>query len=159
MSCDYLILIVAGAVVLVPAADKPERYQDLINSLLLAQLAANKQLEKTPDIGWYDVYMEFLDKYWLRYFRARVDLSVTQGDSASVVDWVVAPEFGEAVEQRVVANAVMRRLAALPDSEPALGLLRGYMQKSASDASRDHSDVSRTVRLLAVVANSPLSMA
>lgn len=158
MNCKYSVLIVAGAVVLIPPADKPERYQDLINSLLLAQLAANKQLEKTPDIGWYDVYMEFLDKYWLRYFRARVDLSVTQGDSASVVDWVVAPEFGEAVEQRVVANAVMRRLAALPDSEPALGLLRGYMQKSASDASRDHSDVSRTVRLLAVVANSPMSM-
>lgn len=94
MNCKYSVLIVAGAVVLIPPADKPERYQDLINSLLLAQLAANKKLEKDPGIGWYDVYMEFLDKYWLRHFRARLDLSVAQGNSVSVVDWVVAPEFG-----------------------------------------------------------------
>lgn len=108
MNCKYSVLIVAGAVVLIPPADKPERYQDLINSLLLAQLAANKKLEKNPGIGWYDVYMEFLDKYWLRHFRARLDLSVAQGNSVSIVDWVVAPEFEDAVEQCGVANAVMR---------------------------------------------------
>ncbi|WP_240795623.1 MULTISPECIES: hypothetical protein [Pseudomonas] len=158
MNCKYSVLIVAGAVVLIPPADKPERYQDLINSLLLAQLAANKKLEKDPGIGWYDVYMEFLDKYWLRHFRARLDLSVAQGNSVSVVDWVVAPEFGGAVEQCDVANAVMRRLAALSASEPALELLRGYMQKGASDASTDQSDVSRIIRLLVVVAHSPMSM-
>jgi hypothetical protein len=158
MNCTYSVLIVAGAVVLVPAADKPQRYQDLINSLLLAQLAANKKLEKTPGIAWYDVYMEFLDKYWLRHSRARLDLSVAQGNSVSVIDWMVAPEYEDAWEQRVVASAVMRRLAALSASEPAVGLLRGYMQKSASDVARDPSDVSRTVRLLAVVANSPTSM-
>ncbi|MEN5046369.1 hypothetical protein [Pseudomonas koreensis] len=158
MNCKYSVLIVAGALVLIPPADKPERYQDLINSLLLAQLAANKKLEKNPGIGWYDVYMEFLDKYWLRHFRARLDLSVAQGNSVSIVDWVVAPEFEDAVEQCGVANAVMRRLAALSSSEPAIGLLRGYMQKSASDESTDQSDVAMTVRLLAVEAHSPMSM-
>ncbi|WP_420652487.1 hypothetical protein, partial [Mesorhizobium japonicum] len=52
----------------------------------------------------------------------------------------------------------MRRLAALSASEPALELLRGYMQKGASDASTDQSDVSRIIRLLVGVAHSPMSM-
>lgn len=72
MSCEYSVLIVGACVVIIPAADGAAHYKDLVDSVLLAQLIANKKLEKAPDVDWYNAYVEFLDDYWLRRDRKSV---------------------------------------------------------------------------------------
>jgi hypothetical protein len=150
MSCVYSVLVVGTAIVLVPAADQSAAYTDLTNSILLAQLAANKKIEKAPDIDWYDAYVEFLDNYWLRHARARQEWPVAQESSECLGDWVITAMFKDAVDKTGAAAATLHRLTCLSGTEPALGLLRGHMQRASAGELRD-------VRLLVVVAYTPTS--
>jgi hypothetical protein len=158
MSLEYSVLIVGAAVVLVPSVDEPSRYKDLIDSVLLAQLAANKKIEKTPDVDWYNAYVEFLDDYWLRHSRTRQEWPVAQDSVESVGDWIIASMFKDAVDKGGATAATLQRLARLSGNEPAMGLLRGHMQKISTDESGDVLAPAMAVRLLVVVAYTPTSV-
>lgn len=158
MSGEYSVMIVGAAIVLIPSVDDSSVYQDLIDSMLLAQLAANKKKEKTPEIDWYNVYVEFLDKYWLRYSRARQDMSAAQLNTETVGDWVIATMFKDAVEARHPAAMTLQHLATLSGTEPAMVLLRRHMQKVSPVEPGDRLESTKAVRLLVVVAYTPASV-
>jgi hypothetical protein len=151
MNCEYSVLVVGTGVVLFPVAEAPSLYNDLINSVLLAQLAADKKIEKTPDTVWYNDYMGFLDKYWLRHSRVRQEWSIAPDNVESVGDWFIAAISKDPVKQRTAAAATLQQLTRLTGSEPALELLRRQMQRVSAYGSRD-------VRLLVVVAHTPTSV-
>jgi hypothetical protein len=159
MSCEYSVLIVGACVVIIPAADGVTQYKDLVDSVLLAQLIANKKIEKAPDIDWYNAYVEFLDDYWLRRTRARQEWPVAQDSVESVSDWVIAAISKDAVDKGGATAATMQRLARLSGNEPAMGLLRGHMQKISTDESGDVLAPAKAVRLLVVIAQTPTSVA
>ncbi|WP_025111768.1 hypothetical protein [Pseudomonas sp. H1h] len=158
MNCEYSVLIVGVAVVVIPSADDSKHYKDLINSMLLAQLAANKKIEKTPSVNWYDVYVGFLDNYWLRHSRARQDLFIAHDNIESVADWTVAALFKGTAADKSAAALVLRRLTLLSGTEPALVLLRQHVQKVSPPEPDETLASARAVRLLVAVANSPTSV-
>jgi len=158
VSGEYSVLIIGAAVVLLPKAHEPARYKDLIESMLLAQLAANKKLEKTADIDWYNAYMELLDNYWLRHSRARRDWTVGKEISGSVGDWVVAAMCSEAVDNGGAVSLALQQLTGLSGTEPAMDLLRRHMQKISPAQSADGAACAKAVRLLVAVANTPTSV-
>ena len=158
MSDEYSLLVVGAGVLLVPAAHELSRYSDLIDSLLLAQLVANKKIEKEPHIDWYNAYVEFLDDYWLRYSRARQEWPVAQDSVECVGDWVISSMFKDAVNKRGAAAATLQRLTRLSGTEPAMGVLRGHMQKISTGEPGDVLSPAMAVRLLVVVAYTPTSI-
>lgn len=159
MSYEYSVLIVGACVVIIPAADGAAQYTDLVNSVLLAQLIANKKIEKAPEIDWYNTYVEFLDDYWLRRTRGRQDWSIAQDSVESVSDWLIAAISQDAVDKGSTTAATLQRLARLSGNEPAMGLLRGHMQKISTDESGDVLAPAKAVRLLVVIAQTPRSVA
>jgi hypothetical protein len=159
MSFEYSVLIVGACVVIIPAADGATQYKDLVDSVLLAQLIANKKIEKAPDVDWYNAYVEFLDDYWLRHTRARQEWPVAQDSVESVSDWVIAAISQDAVDKGSATAATLQRLARLSGNEPAMGLLRGHMQKISTDESGDVLAPAKAVRLLVVIAQTPTSVA
>ncbi|KJZ64985.1 hypothetical protein [Pseudomonas fluorescens] len=158
MSCEYSVLIVGACVVIIPAADGATQYKDLVDSVLLAQLIANKKIEKAPDIDWYNAYVEFLDDYWLRHSRARQEWPVAQDSVECVGDWVIASLFKDAVNKRGAAAATLQRLTRLSGTEPAIELLRGHMQRISTGEPGDVLSPAMAVRLLVVVAYTPTSV-
>lgn len=159
MSCEYSVLIVGACVVIIPAAEGATQYKDLVDSVLLAQLIANKKIEKAPDIDWYNAYVEFLDDYWLRHTRARQEWPVAQDSVESVSEWAIAALSQDAVDKGSATAATLQRLARLSGNEPAMGLLRGHMQKISTDESGDVLAPAKAVRLLVVIAQTPTSVA
>jgi hypothetical protein len=159
MNYEYSVLIVGACVVIVPAAEGATHYKDLVDSVLLAQLIANKKIEKAPDIDWYNAYVEFLDDYWLRRTRARQEWPVAQDSVESVSDWVIAAISQDAVGKGSATAAILQRLARLSGNEPAMGLLRGHMQKISTDEAGDVLAPAKAVRLLVVIAQTPTSVA
>jgi hypothetical protein len=159
MNDEYSVLIVGGAVVLVPVTEELAPYDDLIECLLLAQLAANKKIEKTAEIDWYGAYVQLLDNYWLRHSRARRQWSIEKDNVESLGDWVLTAMFSDAVDNSGAASVALRRLAGLSGTEPAMGLLRRHIQKSIlASESGDGLASATSVRLLVVVANTPTSL-
>lgn len=157
MSCECSVLIVGACVVIIPAADGATQYKDLIDSVLLAQLIANKKIEKAPEIDWYNAYVEFLDDYWLRRTRARLEWPVAQDSVESVSDWVIAAISKDTVDKGGATAATLQRLARLSGNEPAMGLLRGHMQKISTDESGVLAPA-KAMRLLVVIAQTPTSL-
>lgn len=158
MSGEYSVLIVGAAIVLVPSVDEPTRYKDLIDSVLLAQLAANKKIEKAADLDWYNAYVEFLDDYWLRHSRTRQEWPVARDGVESVGDWIIASMFKNAEDKRGAAAATLQRLTRLSGAEPAMGLLRGHMQKISTGEPGGVLAPAMAVRLLVIVAYTPTSI-
>ena len=118
MSFEYSVLIVGACIVIIPAADGATQYKDLVDSVLLAQLIANKKIEKAPDVDWYNAYVEFLDDYWLRHTRARQEWPIAQDSVESVSDWVIAAISQDAVDKGSATAATLQRLARLSGNEP-----------------------------------------
>ena len=158
MNYEYSVLIVGACVVIVPAVEGATHYKDLVDSVLLAQLIANKKIEKAPDVDWYNAYVEFLDNYWLRHTRARQEWPIAQDRVESVSDWVIAATSQNAVNKGGATAAILQRLARLPGNEPAMDLLRGHMQKISTDESGDVLAPAKSVRLLVVIAQTPTSL-
>jgi hypothetical protein len=148
MDTAYTAIVVGTAILLVPETEEMLAYDNVINSVLYAQLVANKSVEKQPGSQWYECYTEVLDNFWVRQTRAREDRNVLSGNMESVIDWVVDC-IGKADPDRVPAIAAMLdQCANLPAEHPAIHLLRTHMQK-ISDAT------AMPVQLLVIVAHSP----
>ncbi|MFP0194846.1 hypothetical protein ACKJSM_06680 [Pseudomonas sp. PHC1] len=155
MKLDYSVLIVGACVMLLPAADDADSYSDLVNSVLLAQLAASKKVEKSQGTDWYDAYIQLMDDYWLRYARARQDWSVNEGDVESVSEWISGAIAKGDSQNASAALATLQRLAQLSGAEPVMALLRAHVQRNMSLPGEAHAPAG-PVRLLAIIASTPM---
>ncbi|MBP5957439.1 hypothetical protein ICA16_17335 [Pseudomonas anatoliensis] len=155
---EYLTMVVGNSIVLVPEVDGAAAYDDLINSILLAQLVANKKIEKTPEIVWYDACMEVLDAYWLRQKKSNQTWEFSYNAEGLVPDVFTAMLTYGALGDAHTTAAVLARVARLPDKEPALQLLRSHMQPLVEPKPTAVPEPLMDVRLLVIVAKSPNSI-
>ena len=155
---EYLTMVVGNSIVAVPEVEGAAAYDDLINSILLAQLVANKKIEKKPEVIWYDAYMEVLDAYWLRPQKANQTWGFRHNAEELVPNAFTAMLTHGALGNAHTIAAVLARIAKLPDEEPALQLLRSHMQASVEPARAKVSAAATSVRLLVIDAKSPTSI-
>ncbi|MHC8346143.1 hypothetical protein [Pseudomonas sp. RT6P73] len=158
MSGDYSVVIVGNAIVIVPASDGLAAHDDLVNSLFLAQLVANKQVEKESATDWYNAYVAVLDDFWLRHTKAREERLITQHCGESAIDRVAAAMAKGASDEGRVVAATLARVANVPGTEPAMSLLRSHVQKAYVDESTELTAPAKVVRLLVILARTPTSM-
>lgn len=158
MGNDYLVSVVGAAVVIVPESEGWVAHDDVINSVLLAQLVANKEVEKNPEINWYDAYVKVLDGFWLRPTKAREERLITEHCGESVVEWVVAAMAKGAPDEGRAVGATLARVASVSGTEPAMSLLRSSMQKTSADESTEVPVPARIMRLLLILARTPTSV-
>ncbi|MCP1441875.1 hypothetical protein J3D54_001007 [Pseudomonas sp. GGS8] len=158
MSCDYSVAVVGAAIVIVPVSDGLAGHDDLVNSVFLAQLVANKQVEKDPTADWYNVYVNVLDDFWLRQIKAREERLITEHSGESAIDWVAAAMAKGAPGEGRVAAATLARVASVSGTEPAMNLLRSHMQKASADESTEVTAPPKVVRLLVILARTPTSV-
>lgn len=159
MDKDYSVFVNAAAIVLVPATVGRTEVDDLMNSVLLAQLVADKRLQRTPTADWYGTYRDVLSTIWVASAKERQDLLPKKDSTGSPLEWMQAIPLDERADQQQQIVAVLERVAALAGSLPAMGILRKHAQThDEPDATQDPS-ASRAVRLLVIVAQSPVSMA
>lgn len=157
MDYKFSVLVVGGALVVIPGADENAVGTDMINSLLLAQLVANKEVEKNPQRNWYDAYLQVLDDFWLRYSKAQQKWRITGDRAESAVDWIVAAMGNGEMSAGQVIAAALKQIAGVSGAEPAIGLLRKRLQQ-AVDVQQDDTESSfRNARLLVILAQSPTS--
>ncbi|MHC8331085.1 hypothetical protein [Pseudomonas sp. LB3P25] len=157
MSCDYSVSVVGGAIVIVPESDGLAAHDDLVNSVFLAQLVANKKVEKDPKADWYNAYVEVLDDFWLRQSKAREEWLITENSGESAIEWVTAAMAKGASGEGQAAAAILARVASVSGTEPAMSLLRSYVQKTSADESNEVPAPPKAVRLLVILARTPTS--
>lgn len=88
MTDDCLILVVGASILVLPETDQMEVYDDLIDSTLLAQLVANKRIEKFPGVNWYDAYVGVLDDFWLRHQKSSQTWKVSDEAEETSLDFL-----------------------------------------------------------------------
>ncbi|MHC8291698.1 hypothetical protein [Pseudomonas sp. LB3P58] len=157
MSRDYSVSVVGGAIVIVPGSDGQAAHDDLVNSVLLAQLVANKKIEKNPKADWYNAYVEVLDDFWLRQTKAREERLITENSVESAIEWVAAAMSKGASGEGQAAAAILARVASVSGTEPAMSLLRSHVQKTSVDESTEVPAPPNVVRLLVILARTPTS--
>ncbi|WP_460086393.1 hypothetical protein [Pseudomonas sp. H1_B04] len=159
MDKEYSVFVNAAAIVLAPCALRRTEVDDLMNSVLLAQLVADKSLLRAPAVDWYATYLEVLSVAWISAAKRRKDLQPQKEDTHSPLEWVAAIPLDDQVDQQQRIMAVMERIAALPGSLPAMGIVRKHVQKQYEPDAAQSPSSSSPVRLLVIVAQSPVSMA
>ncbi|WP_250964100.1 hypothetical protein [Pseudomonas sp. CG7] len=112
MDKEYSVFVNAAAVVLVPSSAGQTGADDLMNSLLLAQLVANKSLQRLPIADWYGAYMDVLNVAWVSGTKRRKDLWPKKEDSNSPLKWVAAFPLDDRPDQQQQIMAVLARVAA-----------------------------------------------
>ncbi|MFS2096048.1 hypothetical protein ACCC96_23875 [Pseudomonas sp. Pseusp11] len=157
MRCDYSVLIVGAAVLIVPESEDLTAYDDVVNTVLYAQLAANKKTELEPGVSWYDTYMKVLDGIWMWRGKAREDLSLPPESVESAVQWVAAAMSKVGADEGHVTAEVLSQIVNESDINPAANLLRSHMQKVSEEQSTEVSAPAMDVRLLVIVAPTPTS--
>lgn len=158
MTDDCLILVVGASILVLPETDQMEVYDDLIDSTLLAQLVANKRIEKFPGVNWYDAYVGVLDDFWLRHQKSSQTWKVSDEAEETSLDFFTAALSQGALGQTRTMTNVLARMAKMSGEEPAIQLLRSYMTVSDAGQSITAPASSMDVRLLVTCANSPSSI-
>ncbi|MHC8392596.1 hypothetical protein ACYZT8_02840 [Pseudomonas sp. LB3P93] len=158
MNCDYSVVVVGGAIVIVPVSDGLAAHDDLVNSVFLAQLVANKQVEKDSAADWYNAYVAVLDDFWLRHTKVREEKLITRHSGESAIDWVTAAMATGASDDGRVAAAILARVVNVSGTEPAMSLLCSHMQKACVDESTEVTAPPKVMRLLVILARTPTSM-
>nr|BFE91773.1 hypothetical protein GCM10020185_23090 [Pseudomonas brassicacearum subsp. brassicacearum] len=108
-----------------------------MNSVLLAQLVADKSLLRAPAVDWYATYLEVLSVAWISAAKkAKGSAAAKKEDTHSPLEWVAAIPLDDQVDQQQRIMAVMERIAALPGSLPAMGIVRKHVQKNNTSLTR-----------------------
>ncbi|MFW9268658.1 hypothetical protein ACLK1G_15870 [Pseudomonas sp. NR3] len=158
MDEEYSVFVNAAAVVLVPSSAREAGADDLMNSLLLAQLVANKSLQRLPIADWYGAYMDVLNVAWVSGTKRRKDLWPKKEDVNSPLKWAAAFPLDDRPDQQQQIMAVLARVAALSGTLPAMGILRKHAQKQSEADPTLLPPSSKPVRLLVIVAQSAVSI-
>ena len=156
MARQCTLIAVGNAVVAVSKVEGREMYGDLINSILLAQLVANKKIKNKTADQWYDAYVSVLDDFWIRNLKFRLDLSLGSNPDASPLEWVVAAMQGSGAQDQAFDN-FLRYAARMPRSVPALNVLCDNAQEYSGEEDVSPRPPLKSVRLLAILAQNPTS--
>ncbi|MCP1474233.1 hypothetical protein ABIA54_001680 [Pseudomonas sp. EB276 TE3739] len=158
MADNWLILVVGASILVLPETDELEVYDDLVDSTLLAQLVANKKVEKSPGLNWYDAYVGVLDDFWLRQQKSSQTWTVSNETEETSLDFfTTALTRGALGHTRTMTN-VLARMAKMAGEEPAIQLLRNCMTIAETGQAITAPASSMDVRLLVTCANSPSSI-
>lgn len=156
MDRDHSVLVVGAAILIVPSAIKVTAYNDVLNTLLYAQLAANKRVKSSPGTRWYDTYIEVLGGIWMWSAKARDDFDIPSDSAESAVQWAVsAMSRLEADNENLTAN-VLSQMVNETQLNPAIRLLHRHMQQVSEDQPTQTPPL-MDVRLLVIVAPTPSS--
>jgi hypothetical protein len=157
MSREWSVYVNGAAIVLLPLSLTRSATNDLMNSVLLAQLVANKRVEASYTSGWYEAYVSVLDDFWLRNVKIWQDFQLDEDNPASPLEWASALLVrGNEVEARAVS--ALESVAQLPGSSPGMSVFRKHVQKVVDGDQTEIASQSNSVRLLVIVAHDNTSM-
>jgi hypothetical protein len=159
MDDECLVLIVGACVVIIPDGERLEVYSDLVNSILLAQLVANKKREKSLSPDWYGTYVSVLDDFWLRHQKSKQTWQVSNPGSQSALEFFNTALSNDAMSETRIMGAVLQRMAQIPGDELGIQRLRSFMKISATAESDSMPPPLAKVHLLVIVANAADSIA
>jgi len=158
MKSDCSVFVVGGAILIIPESEGRAVYDDVINTVLYAQLAANKRVESEPALNWYDAYMKVLDGIWVWSGKVREDRVLPPPSVQSAVQWAVEALSRVREDDGWISADVLSRIVNESDSNPAIDLLRSHMQKLSGEQSTEVQVPLNDVRLLVIVAPTPTSI-
>ncbi|MFU2329254.1 hypothetical protein [Pseudomonas sp. NFX98] len=158
MSKECSVFVNGAAIVLVSTGYGGAKEKDLMNSILFAQLVANKRVIKNSATNWSTEYLGVLGDFWVRNFKVRHDISLEKNQLAAPVEWAaMAMANSDEGEVRALAES-LEWIARLPCSSPELNMLRSKAQPaSVGDEMLDPASL-KAVRLLVILAQNPPSM-
>ncbi|MBC3385957.1 hypothetical protein [Pseudomonas sp. SWRI179] len=131
MGEHYSVFVNAGAVILMPQDMLEQERLDVLNSVLFAQLVADKRNPNFSQMqAWYETYREVLSSAWLQREVAWKSLAVGDASTFKLTDWVGAPLAGHLDSAtRDDVCRVLNRVAQLPVTSPAIDVLREHVRK------------------------------
>lgn len=154
MNEAYSASVSAGAVVLFPEGIPGQQQEDVLYSVLLAQLVANKRFSKVADpSGWHDTYLEVLKDSWLRARDEWDSFSPEKHSQFTILEWV-RNALKKCLPDQLVSEAAcaVTNVAQLPGTVPAIQLLREHIQVSIVSEMENPSDAPvYRLRLLIIV--------
>ena len=154
MEEQYSVFVNAGAIVLLSRALEEQEQQDVLHSLLLAQLVANKKYPGfTLGDGWYETCQGVLKDSWLQRAVAWDSFGVDADSKRAMLKWVES-QPQEPSDCMTIANVVgvINDIARLPCTHPAVECLREKTLRHRIAELPDGSEVAETnVRLQIIV--------
>ncbi|MFW9079408.1 hypothetical protein ACOI9X_09035 [Pseudomonas sp. P2757] len=155
MKNDFFLMAVGSALLIVSRAHKVQAYDDLVSSILLAQLVANKKVEKESAQDWYDSYVSVLDDFWLRSSRARRDVQVNAGITQTPLQWLASLEnVATLVKGQVFAEA-LAHAAGINCTESAMRVMHKHMEKPPKTEAPLMPRPIKDVHMLVILAPTP----
>ena len=151
MEANYSIFVLGRAVLELPEKSQATAYADLINSVLLAQLVANRKVEDDAEANWYDCYVSVLDDFWVRQSKVRYDLQISDHGSHSFFEWITQVVIDRAPEGSQYLTPALRQISSTRGAE------------TTASARSNHAAVASTAQslngpgVLVIVAQSPTS--
>lgn len=126
MNDRYSVFINAGVVLVLPRNMADQEKRDVLDSVLFAQLVANKKYPAYAQAQiWYDEYRDVLKNGWLQKTAAWDNFTLDEQTNFTAAHWI-GRRLGKYVD-RTVADEVTRLLscvAQLPATLPAIEQLR-----------------------------------
>lgn len=126
MNNGYSVFINAGAVVIVSPDMAGQEKSDVLDSVLFAQLVANKKYPAyTQAQIWYDEYRDVLKNGWLQKTAAWDNFTLDEQSNFNAAHWL-GRRLGEYVDPTVAdeVTRLLNRVAQLPGTLPDIEQLR-----------------------------------
>lgn len=157
MDDNCQVLTVGAGIVIIPGDEPLDNYADLLDSILLAQLVANKKSEKMSSVNWYDTYVSVLDDFWLRQQKSHQTWQHSGALDESALAFFNAALVNDALPETRVTATVLGKMAQMSADGPAIQRLRSFMKVPVAIEPDSTSASSHAVHLLVAVASSPTS--
>lgn len=158
MSEECSVFINGGAIVFVPPAYGESVTSDLMNSILFAQLVANKRVVKKPLASWSAEYVGVLDDFWVRSVREKQDFLLEMNSITAPFEWAVKAMANGCEDDVRSVGAFVEWIARLPCSSRAMKVLRRHVQQAPTGDVTRFPDTATAVRLLVILAQTPAAM-
>lgn len=152
------VFTVAAAIVFVPVDYEESAADDLKNSILFAQLVANKRFLKKPKAYWFVDYAGVLDDFWVRTVKYRQDITLEKNSSTTPIQWASQLMAHGSDDEVLPLAAFSEWVARLPATSPEVNLLRSQVQEVNVGEERLASATAKTTHLLVILAQKPASM-
>lgn len=155
MQLEYSATVVGAAVLITPRTEQVRAYGDAVNSILYAQLVANKRVEKEPGIDWYNVYTQVLDNFWVRHVKGVEDITRVPGSVELSIDRVMGFLSRTDPGMKPAIYELLDRCAGLSAAHPAIKLLRAHVQGMPDEQALPVPAPILDAHLMIMVASSP----
>ncbi|POA20072.1 hypothetical protein C1886_10350 [Pseudomonas sp. FW300-N1A1] len=146
------------AIVFVPKDYGETETNDLMISVLLAQLVADKRIKKNSAASWSGAYTGVLDDFWIRNVKYKQEILLGQNSTASPLEWVTATMANMVHDEARVLAASLEWAARSSCCLEAMSVLRRNAQQEVTADRPQFPAQPNAVRLLAILALRPASM-